>query len=58
MDLVEKGADVTAKDEDGFTPLHHASGQGHLPVVEFLVKKGADLAAKDKVRQTTLLIII
>ena len=52
---MEKRADVTAKDEHGYTPLHLASGNGHLPVVEHLVKKGANMEAKDKVRQANLL---
>ena len=55
--LVKKGADVTAKDELGYTSLHFASVYGYLHVVEHLVKKGANTEAKDKVRQANLLFI-
>ena len=29
-------------DTDGRTPLHHASGNGHLELVEWLVEQGAE----------------
>ena len=50
------GADVTAQDEQGCTPLHHASGstRGHAKVAQFLLEKGADLGAKDKQGWTPL----
>jgi ankyrin repeat protein len=33
----------------GWAPLHNASGQGHLAVVEALLAKGADVEAKNVV---------
>ena len=30
----------------GFTALHHASQEGHLPVVELLVEQGCGLEVK------------
>jgi ankyrin repeat domain-containing protein 50 len=57
--LLEKGADVTAKDDNGRTALHYATlGDGKTPdekgffdsrkeVVQLLLEKGADHTAKD-----------
>jgi ankyrin repeat protein len=41
--LVEKGADVNAKDNDEMTPLHYACENGNLETVKFLVEKGAEI---------------
>eukprot|EP00961_Rhodomonas_salina_P264746 3578132-Rhodomonas_salina.2 len=41
MDLIREGADVTAKDNHGDTPLHWASGGGHDGVVRLLLEHGA-----------------
>jgi len=41
--LVEKGADINDKDEEGFTPLNIAVGEGHTELVKFLVEKGGDI---------------
>jgi ankyrin repeat protein len=46
--LVEKGADVNAKAEGGYTPLHVASGLRNTSMVSFLLSKGADPNAVDK----------
>jgi ankyrin repeat protein len=46
-----RGADVDAKDCDGDTPLHFASGKGNFPVVKALLNGGANiLAANDEGR--------
>ncbi|ROT81849.1 Serine/threonine-protein phosphatase 6 regulatory ankyrin repeat subunit A [Penaeus vannamei] len=45
-ELIVKGADVNAKDEDGYTPLHSAAGNGHKAIVEMLIGKGAEPNAK------------
>ena len=47
--LVEGGADVSARDEDGWTALHFAAGDGAVDLIEFLIEKGlkADARAKD-----------
>jgi ankyrin repeat protein len=43
--LLKRGADVNAKDSDGWTPLLHAAFRNHVPSVEVLVEGGADLDA-------------
>ena len=45
--LITKGADVNAKEDNGFTPLHLAALGGRKEVVELLIAKGADVNAKD-----------
>ena len=39
--LVDAGADINKRGEDGFTPLHYAAEQGHLEAVKRLVSLGA-----------------
>jgi len=43
--VVTYGADPNARDDSGFTPLHHASAAGTLAVVELLLENGADVNA-------------
>jgi len=46
---------VEAKDNDGWTPLHRASWEGHLTVVQYLVEQaGATVEATNKKGQTPL----
>lgn len=41
--LVEElGADVNARDVNGFSPLHHAASRGDVPVIEYLLEHGGD----------------
>jgi len=47
--LVQHGADPTAQDKDGQTPLHWASQSGHVEIVQSLVEHGADPTAQNKV---------
>ncbi len=47
-DLVANGADVNARDENGWTPLHHAASSGEMEIAAVLIAKGADVNAKDK----------
>ena len=52
--LVEElGADVNARDNDGYTPLHHAAARGDNEVILYLVSKGADPKAVARSGQTT-----
>ena len=40
---IAAGTDVNAKDNVGFTSLHHAAHGGHKEIVELLIAKGARL---------------
>ena len=53
--LLEKGADVNAKNMYGETPLHKAaSDNGNKEIVTLLLEKGANVYAKDTYNQTPL----
>ena len=52
--LIDKGIDVNAKQEGGFTPLQEAAQNGQLELVELLLQHGADAAAKNDQGQTAL----
>jgi ankyrin repeat protein len=52
--LIEKGAEINAKDKEEKTTLHWASKEGHLEIVQCLIEKGADVNAKDTLNQTAL----
>jgi ankyrin repeat protein len=41
--LLEHGADINKAQNDGCTPLHMASQQGHVDVVRVLLEQGADI---------------
>ena len=51
--LVEElHADVNARDNDGYTPLHHAAARGDNDMIMYLVSKGADVTAIARSGQT------
>jgi len=51
--LVEElHADVNARDNDGYTPLHHAASRGDNEMITYLVSKGADVTAVARSGQT------
>ncbi|HXI30665.1 MAG TPA: ankyrin repeat domain-containing protein [Vicinamibacterales bacterium] len=53
--LVEElGADVNARDHNGYTPLHHAAARGDNELITYLVSKGADVKAVARSGQTTV----
>jgi ankyrin repeat protein len=53
--LVEElGADVNARDHNGYTPLHHAASRGDNELIKYLVSKGADVKAISRSGQTTV----
>ena len=45
--LVEAGADLTAKNDEDYTPLHLASGHNSPEVLTILLDSGADTEARD-----------
>lgn len=52
--LVEElGADVNARDFNGYTPLHNAAARGDNEMINYLVSKGADVKAVARTGQTT-----
>ena len=53
--LVEElGADVNARDHNGYTPLHFAAARGDNELVLYLVEKGADVMAVSRRGQTVV----
>ena len=53
--LIEKGAEVNAKDNDGWTPLIMAARSGHIETAKFFVDNGAEVNAKDNDGWTSLI---
>jgi ankyrin repeat protein len=52
--LVEElGADVNARDLNGYSPLHHAAARGDNELILYLVEKGADVTLVSRRGQTT-----
>jgi uncharacterized protein len=52
--LVEElGADVNARDHNGYNPMHHAAARGDNKLIEYLVSKGTDVMALSRKGQTT-----
>ena len=56
--LIEKGADVDAKNNDGGTALHWAALNEHIDIAKILIENGANINAKDKDGETALEIAI
>lgn len=53
--LLDKGADVTARNRSGFTPLHFLAVHLHdRNLAEQLIQRGADVNARDQVGHTAL----
>ena len=55
-ELIDMGADVHQKDEEGWTDLMNASYRGHKEIVELLIEKGADVNAEDDYGCTALMV--
>ena len=53
--LIENGADIEARSDGQWTPLHNQAYAGHLDGVELLLAHGADIEAKTSVGHTPLL---
>jgi ankyrin repeat protein len=55
MELLQKGANVNDKDDDGQTALHRAAARGHKTAVVALLTMGADTAERDGKGRTALM---
>jgi ankyrin repeat protein len=51
--IEEVGADVNARDYNGFTPLHNAAARGDVELITYLVEQGADVRALTRKGETT-----
>ena len=52
--LVEElGADVNARDHNGYNALHHAAARGDVELIHYLAENGADVTAVSRRGQTT-----
>jgi len=54
QDLIKRGADVDAKDNDGDTPLHLATERNFIEIAKLLIERGADVNAKNSWGETPL----
>ncbi len=52
--MEELGADVNARDHDGYAPLHHAAARGDNELIRYLVEHGADPTVISRRGQTTV----
>ncbi len=53
--LVEQlGADVNARDHNGYSPVHHAAARGDDELILYLVEQGADVTTVSRRGQTTV----
>lgn len=50
----ERGADVNARDHNGYTPLHHAASRGDNDLIRYLIAMGADVKALSRSGQSTV----
>jgi hypothetical protein len=55
QDLIQRGADLEAEDEEGFTALMYAAKTGQEQIVELLVRAGADVNHHDREGSTALM---
>lgn len=53
-DLLSKGADVNARDDNGSTPFANATGSADVPTIQRMIDLGADINARDNEGRTPL----
>lgn len=52
--ILERGASINGRDQNGWTALHRASFKGHVDIVRILIEKCVDVDAKDRDGYTAL----
>ncbi|PTB73793.1 ankyrin, partial [Trichoderma longibrachiatum ATCC 18648] len=52
--LLDKGADIHVKDDEGNSSLIYATLYAHQETIKLLIKRGADVRAKDSRGKTPL----
>jgi len=52
--LVELGADVNARDQNGYSPVHHAAARGDNELILYLVAQGANVSSLSRRGETTV----
>ncbi len=50
----EMGADVNARDANGYAPLHHAASRGDVEMILYMVEKGVDVMVVSRKGETTV----
>ena len=55
--LLDSGADIDAREEDGETPLHYAAWRSRLETGQLLIERGADLEIRNNWGRSPLLIV-
>jgi ankyrin repeat protein len=53
--FIERGADVTAQNNDGSTPLNPATRKGRVDVARLFIERGMDVTAQNNNKETLLL---
>jgi ankyrin repeat protein len=56
--LLDRGANVSPRGEEGTTPLHESAGSGQKEFAKLLIERGAEVNAKDDNGKTPLAIAI
>ena len=54
--MINHGANVNAKTDQGFTPLMYAVRDGYYKTVKHLIKNGAEVNAETNFGQTALMV--
>ena len=52
--LLDHGAEVSCKDNDGWAPIHYAAWYGHVDVATLLLGRGAEVNVKDNAGLTPI----